>query len=131
MTIGTKMTATSEILTFIVNMMVMVMTIRKLMRNTSTICALIKLRITSTSEVHRWMISPVWWAVCQENGSFWICPNSSSRSALMELSEAFAVFRRAKKLNTPDKIAVISTATAASNSMALVLSAANCAIRVL
>ena len=113
---GIKTATTSEILTFIENMMAIVITIKKTMRNTSTICALTKLRMTSTSEVQRWMISPVWWAVCQEKGSFWMCPYSASRSDLIAFSEALAVLMRAKKLKTPDRMAAASTAAAASSS---------------
>ena len=57
--IGIKTTATREIFTFIENMMHIVITIKKTIRNTSTICELTKLRTTSTSEVQRWIISPV------------------------------------------------------------------------
>ena len=34
-------------------------------RSTSMSWLQTKVRITSTSEVHRWMMSPVAWAVCQ------------------------------------------------------------------
>ena len=38
---------------------------RKTTRNTSSSWLVTKLRTTSTSEVQRWMISPVLWRTCQ------------------------------------------------------------------
>ena len=54
-----KASATSESRRFMENMMPMYRQMRNTVRTTSTIWLHTKLRITSTSEVQRWMISPV------------------------------------------------------------------------
>ena len=67
---GMKASATRESLTFIENMMQRAKTIKKLVRNTSSTWFERNRLTDSTSEVHRWMMSPVWWLTCQEKGSF-------------------------------------------------------------
>jgi len=69
---GKKAAAASVICTFMENMIPRYSTIRKQIRNTSGSCLHTKLRITSTSEVHLWMISPVWCFTCQEKGRYWV-----------------------------------------------------------
>ena len=56
---GMNSTATRDSLTFIENIMERYRMMRNTVRTTSTSWLHTKLRITSTSEVHRWMISPV------------------------------------------------------------------------
>ena len=64
---------------------------RKIVRQTSSSWFVTKLRTTSTSEVQRWMISPVLCSTCHAYGSRWIWRYSASRSDLTKLSEPFAV----------------------------------------
>ena len=47
------------------SMMPVYSAMRNTVRSTSMSWLHTKVRITSTSEVHRWMMSPVAWAVCQ------------------------------------------------------------------
>ena len=69
---GRKARATREIFTLMGNMRTKETKTRNRTRKASRHWVVTKLRMTSTSEVHRWMISPVWWAVCQAKGSFWM-----------------------------------------------------------
>ena len=45
---------------------------RNTMRNTSVSWPAMKLRTTSTSEVQRCTMSPVWLTLCQDSGRRWI-----------------------------------------------------------
>ena len=59
-TTGTNNRTTRDNLTFIDIIIAKDVTIRNTVRNTSSNWVTTKLRITSTSEVHLCMISPVW-----------------------------------------------------------------------
>ena len=64
-TTGTKQQTSRESSTFMVNISARETTISSTVRTTSMSWSLTKLRIRSTSWVHRWMMSPVEWALCQ------------------------------------------------------------------
>ena len=59
---------------FMVNMNVMDRMTRIRIRNRLDSCPETKLRVVSISDVQRWMISPVWFFICQLNGrrSIWV-----------------------------------------------------------
>ena len=51
-------------------------TIRIVMRKMDVSCSERNRFTMSTSDVHRWMMSPVRWDMCQENGRCWMWPKS-------------------------------------------------------
>ena len=60
--------------TFMLSMNVMDSATRIRMRNSWVICPATKLRVVSMSDVQRWMMSPVWFFMCQLKGrcSMWV-----------------------------------------------------------
>ena len=112
-TTGRKARATREIFTLIENMRTKETKTRNRTRKASRHWVVTKLRMTSTSEVHRWMISPVWWAVCQAKGSFWIWVNRVSRMPFTKRSEHMAVPVRLKNPNRAARPETASTPAAA------------------
>lgn len=79
--------ATNDSRTFIRNMMTRYKMMRKTVRTTSTSWLHTNVRMTSTSEVQRWMISPVEWAVCHEKLRCWMWSYSPSRIRLTNDSD--------------------------------------------
>ena len=71
---GIKAREISDMDTFMENMMPRYSAMRNTVRTTSTSWLQTKPRMTSTSEVHRWIISPVEWALCQAKLKCWIWP---------------------------------------------------------
>ena len=65
MTTGTKQHTIRESSTFMVNISAKDTKISSTVRTTSISWSLTKLRTRSTSWVQRWMMSPVWWELCQ------------------------------------------------------------------
>ena len=97
-TTGTKHRTTRDSFTFMENIIPKETVTRKTVRNTSKSCVTTKLRITSTSEVQRCMISPVWCLSCHSIGSLCTWENSASLMFFAKFSPAFAVYARLKKM---------------------------------
>ena len=83
---------------------------RKAVRNTSRSCVTTKFRITSTSDVQRWIISPVWFLSCQLMGSRCTWENKASLRFLAKFSPARAVQTLVRNINIPDSTATATTA---------------------
>lgn len=62
---GTKQHTSRESSPFKENIMARDTTMSSTVRTTSISWSLTKLRMSSTSWVQRWMMSPVWWELCQ------------------------------------------------------------------
>ena len=61
---------------------------RMQMRTTFMNCSVTKLRTVSTSLVQRWMMSPVWFFMCQAKGRRWMCAKSRLRMRQVKVSAA-------------------------------------------
>ena len=110
---GIKVRDTRASFQFITSMMPTYSATRNRVRSTSISWLHTKVRITSTSEVHRWMMSPVAWAVCHWKLRRWMWLYRLSRSFFTKPSEPFAMLMRIPKMHTPRKAAVSTTAPAA------------------
>ena len=88
MMIGNMTAGTSASFQFISAMHTSANTIIATARNTETNCSSKKVLIRSTSEVQRWMISPVGFCICHFHGRCWMWWYSRSRLVLTSVSPA-------------------------------------------
>ena len=79
--------------------------IKNTVRNTSKSWVTTKFLMTSTSEVHLWIISPVWFLSCQAEGSLCTWAYRAFRIFSAKFSPALAVKKRLKNMAAPDSIA--------------------------
>ena len=88
---GIGATAMAAIGTFIENMKAIPIAMRIAMRSTEVSCSATNVRMRSTSVVQRWMMSPVWFFMCQAKGRREMCANSLSRMLLTKFSDALVL----------------------------------------
>ena len=72
-----------------------------------------KLRTVSTSEVQRWMMSPVWFELCQDSGSRTICPYSRFlvRLSMVSWPRAFIILNPQRHRTDVSPTATMAAAT--------------------
>ncbi len=89
-------------------------TMRRIVRKSWVSCSETKFLMVSTSEVQRWMMSPVWFSAYQDRGRRRRCEKRSSRIRRTRVSAPFALKVPARKRKSAARRARTTTARAAA-----------------